>query len=98
MFIIPDTVPEYSPAVSMGTDQDGPMVHSRKNAAPVKQYTAAWASSTSAASRMNPAQPNMPTIATERRANLVLPVLWSSQSVANPPTVLPTTIAQSGSD
>src|SRR5258707_1339198 len=40
MFIIPDTVPEYLPPTSMGTAQDGPMVHSRKNMAAVKQYTA----------------------------------------------------------
>src|SRR5260221_5727410 len=40
MFIIPDTVPEYLPPTSMGTAQDGPMVHSRKNIAAVKQYTA----------------------------------------------------------
>jgi uroporphyrinogen decarboxylase len=26
MFIIPDTVPEYSPPTSIGTDQDGPMM------------------------------------------------------------------------
>ena len=31
MFIMPDTVPEYLPPVSIGTAQDGPMVHSRKN-------------------------------------------------------------------
>src|SRR3984893_7050330 len=37
MFIIPDTVPEYLPPTSMGTAQDGPMVHSRKNMAAVKQ-------------------------------------------------------------
>jgi len=37
MFIIPDTVPEYLPPTSMGTAQDGPMVHSRKNMATVKQ-------------------------------------------------------------
>ena len=40
MFIIPDTVPEYLPPTSIGTDQDGPMVHSRKNRAAVRQYTA----------------------------------------------------------
>src|ERR1700730_4755751 len=40
MFIIPDTVPEYLPPTSMGTAQDGPMGHSRKNMAAVKQYTA----------------------------------------------------------
>src|SRR5262252_9170360 len=33
MFIIPDTVPEYLPPTSMGTAQEGPMVHSRKNMA-----------------------------------------------------------------
>lgn len=37
MFIIPDTVPEYSPPMSMGTAQDGPMIVSRKNIAPVRQ-------------------------------------------------------------
>src|SRR5476649_1269505 len=37
MFIIPDTVPECSPPTSMGTAQEGPMVHSRKNMAAVKQ-------------------------------------------------------------
>src|SRR5450830_1397087 len=37
-------------------------------------------------------------IATARRASLMLPVLASSQSVARPPTVSPTTPAQSGSD
>src|SRR5262249_47873765 len=40
MFIIPETVPEYLPPVSMGTAQAGQMLHSRKNAAPVKQATA----------------------------------------------------------
>ena len=40
MFIMPDTVPEYLPPVSIGTDQDGPMVHSRKNIAAVRQKTA----------------------------------------------------------
>src|SRR5258708_35439397 len=40
IFIIPDTVPETSPPISIGTAQDGPIVHSRKNMAAVKQYTA----------------------------------------------------------
>ena len=40
MFIMPDTVPEYLPPVSIGTAQDGPMVHSRKNIAAVRQPTA----------------------------------------------------------
>src|SRR5690242_15999354 len=37
MFIMPDTVPEYLPPTSIGTDQDGPMVHSRKNIDAVRQ-------------------------------------------------------------
>ena len=37
MFIMPETVPEYLPPVSMGTAQDGPMVHSRKNIEAVRQ-------------------------------------------------------------
>ena len=37
MFIMPDTVPEYLPPTSIGTAQEGPMVHSRKNSAAVKQ-------------------------------------------------------------
>jgi hypothetical protein len=40
IFIMPDTVPECSPPISMGTAQEGPIVHSRKNMAAVKQYTA----------------------------------------------------------
>src|SRR6516225_6391630 len=40
MFIMPDTVPEYFPPTSMGTAHEGPMVHSRKNIATVRQYTA----------------------------------------------------------
>ena len=37
MFIIPDTVPEYLPPQSMGTAQEGPIVHSRKNMAAVRE-------------------------------------------------------------
>src|SRR5664280_1664708 len=37
MFILPETVPECSPPISMGTAQDGPIVHSGKNMAAVKQ-------------------------------------------------------------
>src|ERR1700693_1636897 len=37
MFIMPDTVPENSPPMSMGTAQAGPMVISRKNMAAVRQ-------------------------------------------------------------
>src|SRR5579863_8855269 len=37
MFIIPDTVPEYLPPVSIGTAHDGPMVNSRKNSDAVRQ-------------------------------------------------------------
>src|SRR5580700_7723622 len=37
MFIIPETVPENSPPISMGTAQAGPMVISRKNIAAVRQ-------------------------------------------------------------
>jgi hypothetical protein len=37
MFIIPDTVPEYSPPMSIGTAQDGPMIVSRKNIAAARQ-------------------------------------------------------------
>src|SRR5215472_16209416 len=40
MFIMPDTVPEYLPPVSIGTAQDGPMVHSRKNIDAVRHHTA----------------------------------------------------------
>jgi hypothetical protein len=47
---------------------------------------------------MKTAQPSMPVMATARRANLMLPVFASSQSVASPPTVSPTTPAHSGSD
>src|SRR5215471_14753154 len=56
IFIIPDTVPEYLPPVSMGTAQDGPIVHSRKNMAPVRHHTAVYGSSVSAAGTMNTAQ------------------------------------------
>src|SRR5579862_9005017 len=38
MFIMPDTVPEYLPPVSIGTAQDGPMVNSRKNIEAVRPY------------------------------------------------------------
>jgi hypothetical protein len=37
MFIIPDTVPECSPPISMETAQEGPMLHSRQNMAAVRQ-------------------------------------------------------------
>ena len=37
MFIIPDTVPEYLPPVSIGTAHDGPIVNSRKNIEMVRQ-------------------------------------------------------------
>src|ERR1700730_15353823 len=30
MFIIPDTVPEYSPPMSIGTAQDGPMIEEKQ--------------------------------------------------------------------
>src|SRR5215471_18035853 len=40
MFIMPETVPENLPPTSIGTDHEGPMVHSRKNIAPVRQKTA----------------------------------------------------------
>src|SRR5437879_12751515 len=54
MFIIPETVPEYSPPMSMGTAHDGPMIVSRKNIAPVKQYTAMRGLAVSAAGRIEP--------------------------------------------
>src|SRR5690348_11221388 len=41
MFITPDTVPEYLPPTCIGTAHDGPIVHSRKNIAPVRQPIAA---------------------------------------------------------
>ena len=50
------------------------------------------------AGTMNSAQPSRPVIATERRASLVLPVFFNSQSVASPPTVSPMTPANSGSE
>src|SRR5258708_37351075 len=96
MFIMPETVPGTLPPTSIGTAQDGPIVHSRKNIAPVRQYTAVWASSVNAAGTIKQTQPNRPTIATERRASLVFPVLCSSQSVASPPTVSPMTPANNG--
>src|SRR6266566_3438836 len=37
MFIMPETVPEYLPPVSIGTAHDGPMVHSKKNIEAVRQ-------------------------------------------------------------
>src|SRR6516162_9696033 len=40
MFIMPDTVPECLPPASIGTAQDGPIVHSRKNIAAVRHHTA----------------------------------------------------------
>src|SRR5215472_7913538 len=40
MFIMPDTVPEYLPPVSIGTAHDGPIVHSRKNIEAVRHHTA----------------------------------------------------------
>src|ERR1700730_12444072 len=98
MFIIPDTVPEYLSPTSRGTARAVRMVHSRKNMAPVKKYRAMYASAVNAAGTMNTTQPNMPVMATARRANLVLPVFFKSQSVARPPTVSPTTPAQSGSE
>src|SRR6202000_1441331 len=96
MFIMPDTVPEYLPPVSIGTAQDGPIVHSKKNIEIVRQVTAVIASSLSAAGVINTAQPSRPVIATVRRAILALPVRRNSQSVASPPAVSPTTPAQSG--
>ena len=51
-----------------------------------------------AAGTMKQTQPSMPTIATDRRASLALPVLCSSQSVATPPTVSPMTPANNGRD
>src|ERR1700674_3290673 len=41
MFIIPDTVPENSPPISIGTAHAGPMVISRKNIAAVREQSAA---------------------------------------------------------
>src|SRR5260370_1259178 len=90
MFIIPDTVPEYLPPTSMGTAQDGPMVHSRKNMAAVKQYTAVEASAVNAAGTMNTTQPNMPVMAPAPPGNLVLPVFFKSQTGSRPPTASPT--------
>src|SRR5579883_1834804 len=98
MFITPDTVPEYLPPTCIGTDHDGQMVHSRKNSTAVKQPIAVYALLVIAAGMIDMAQPNKPTIATERCASLELPVLTSSQSVATPPNVSPTTPAHSGSD
>src|SRR5579872_3921418 len=37
MFIMPETVPEYLPPASIGTAQEGPIVHSRKNIDAVRQ-------------------------------------------------------------
>ena len=96
MFIIPETVPEYSPPMSMGTAHDGPMIVSRKNIAPVKQYTAMRGLAVSAAGRMQLPHPSIPMMATERRANLTLPVLTNRKSVNQPPTASPTTPAPSG--
>ena len=98
MFIIPETVPEYFPPTSIGTDHDGPIVHSRKNIATVRQASAKYAFSVSAAGTMKTQVPNMPTIATRRREKFVRPVFLSSQSLAMPPTVSPITPAHSGSE
>src|SRR5271170_6716959 len=52
IFIIPETVPEYSPPMSMGTAHDGPMTVSRKNIAPVRDHIATWGLFVSAAGKV----------------------------------------------
>src|SRR5262249_17118057 len=74
MFIMPDTVPEYLPPVSIGTAQDGPIVHSRKNIEAVRHHTAVKAFSVKAAGTMNTPQPSRPVMATGRRPILALPL------------------------
>ena len=75
MFIIQETVPEYSPPTSIGTAHDGPIVHSRKKSAAVRQYTAVKGLCAIAAGTINATQPSRPTMATIRRENLVFPAL-----------------------
>src|SRR5260370_32949074 len=63
-----------------------------------RKYPAVGASWVNAAGTIKQTQPNRPTIATERGASLVVPVLCSSQSVASPPTASPMTPANNGRD
>jgi hypothetical protein len=75
IFIIPETVPLYSPPTSMGTAQAGLITNSRKNSDAVKQSTAIHARPVMAAGIRQRPDTSIAGAATIRRANLSLPVL-----------------------
>src|SRR5271169_6687268 len=96
MFIMPDTVPENSPPMSMGTAHAGPMVISRKNIAIVRKMSALKGLADKAANIVDVPHPSMAVMATERRENLRLFVFRNNLSVSQPPKASPTTPAASG--
>ncbi len=95
VFMMPLAVPENFGATSIGTDQIGPIVTSRQKKAPLKQIaitTRSWNSSTGTRKTKDPNRLRQMTL---RRATRKFPVRRRSQSLSTPPTVSPTTPANS---
>src|SRR5262249_13964198 len=96
MFIIPDTVPAYSPPTSITTAQAGPMFISRKNAATLSRTTASSGLPVAAPGIRKTAVRTIAAAPTPHRESLRLPVLLPTSSQSHPPAVSPSIPARNG--
>ena len=90
----PLAVPEYCGAMSIGTDQIGPMTSSRKKNPPDRHSARLTTSRVNSTGIKHAAPPSMPTMITTSRENVTRPVLCSRKSLMIPPRASPTTPAR----
>src|SRR5579871_2701734 len=94
VFIRPEAVPEYFGAISIGTDQIGPMMISMKKK-PEERHSAttvmSWMKRIGASDNSAPAKP---VTTTDSRAKRTLPVRLKIPSERMPPRLSPTTPAK----
>src|SRR5215471_12238094 len=96
MFIMPDTVPEYSPPTSITTAQAGPIFISRKNAATLSKITASTGLPVAAPGTRKTAVNAIAAAPTPLRDSLKFPVRLPMSSQSHPPTVSPIIPARKG--